>query len=580
MGNHPGGNPPAAQPGGNQPGNMGNRNPGSNQPGNMGNHPGGNPPAAQPGGNQPGNMGNRNPGGNQPGNMGNHPAGNIQRAHPGGNQPGNMGNRNPGGNNPGGQPAGNQPGNMGNRNPGGNQPGNMGNRNPGGLTPPPGGRVFGANGNQGNRGPVVTRTPNGGMVHRASDGHVREVHTPTGAVIRHEPLGMRHVEVVRPGGRVVVATGRSEGYVQRPVVYGGREFVQRTYIVRGRPEVRVYHPVHFGGLVVNVYRPVRYYPAPMYTWAYSPWVRPVRYSWGWAGRPWYGYYGGWFTPYPVYTSPSLWLTDYLIATTLESAYQARMDAAIANSNAAAYAQNSTPLTPDVKQAISDEVRRELDQSRAEQGNPNGYQPELFGGGGTHVFVVANALEVNSNMGECAVTEGDVLQLNGPPPPNAAAANVVVLASKGMDCRKGSIATVGIADLQEMQNHMRSTIDQGLADLRSKQGQGDIPSLPPAAAAPPVQAPYAAEMRPDPEAVREIPQAAQEAERAEQDVVNQSLAPAEGAGAPVTIALGQTTAEVIATLGQPGKTADLGSKQIYIYKDMKITFTDGRVTDVQ
>src|SRR5947199_273479 len=91
-----------------------------------------------------------------------------------------------------------------------------------------------------------------------------------------------------------------------------------------------------------------------------------------------------------------------------------MDSAAANANAQMYAQNNTPLTPDVKQAISEEVRRQLDQSRNEQANPNNYQASLFGGGGDHVFVVANALEVNSNMGECAVTEGDVLQLNGPP----------------------------------------------------------------------------------------------------------------------------------------------------------------------
>ena len=72
---------------------------------------------------------------------------------------------------------------------------------------------------------------------------------------------------------------------------------------------------------------------------------------------------------------------------------------------------------------------------------------------------------------------------------------------------------------------------------------------------------------------------QEAQRSEQDVVNQSLSTDSNA-APITVALGQSTSEVIALLGQPTRTADLGSKQIYFYKDMKITFTDGRVTDVQ
>ena len=36
----------------------------------------------------------------------------------------------------------------------------------------------------------------------------------------------------------------------------------------------------------------------------------------------------------------------------------------------------------------------------------------------------------------------------------------------------------------------------------------------------------------------------------------------------------------AALGQPTKTVNLGAKKIYVYKDMKITFKDGKVIDVQ
>jgi hypothetical protein len=50
--------------------------------------------------------------------------------------------------------------------------------------------------------------------------------------------------------------------------------------------------------------------------------------------------------------------------------------------------------------------------------------------------------------------------------------------------------------------------------------------------------------------------------------------------PVTISLGQTIAEVEAINGKPDKVVDLGAKKIYMYKDMKITFTDGKVSDVQ
>jgi hypothetical protein len=39
-------------------------------------------------------------------------------------------------------------------------------------------------------------------------------------------------------------------------------------------------------------------------------------------------------------------------------------------------------------------------------------------------------------------------------------------------------------------------------------------------------------------------------------------------------------EVKAVLGQPEKFVSLGSKQIYVYKDLKITFVNGKVTDAQ
>jgi hypothetical protein len=48
----------------------------------------------------------------------------------------------------------------------------------------------------------------------------------------------------------------------------------------------------------------------------------------------------------------------------------------------------------------------------------------------------------------------------------------------------------------------------------------------------------------------------------------------------TVSLGQTTVEVEKILGQPDKIANLGTKIIYYFKDMKVIFTDGKVTDVQ
>ena len=50
--------------------------------------------------------------------------------------------------------------------------------------------------------------------------------------------------------------------------------------------------------------------------------------------------------------------------------------------------------------------------------------------------------------------------------------------------------------------------------------------------------------------------------------------------PVTIALGQTMQQVEALLGSPRNIVDLGEKKMYLYKDMKITFIGGKVSDVQ
>jgi hypothetical protein len=50
--------------------------------------------------------------------------------------------------------------------------------------------------------------------------------------------------------------------------------------------------------------------------------------------------------------------------------------------------------------------------------------------------------------------------------------------------------------------------------------------------------------------------------------------------PVKIELGQTTEQVVAAMGQPEKMVNLGEKQIYMYKDLKITFINGKVSDVQ
>ncbi|HVI08637.1 MAG TPA: hypothetical protein VND65_10120 [Candidatus Binatia bacterium] len=61
--------------------------------------------------------------------------------------------------------------------------------------------------------------------------------------------------------------------------------------------------------------------------------------------------------------------------------------------------------------------------------------------------------------------------------------------------------------------------------------------------------------------------------------DQQQAPAQQAD-PVSIEKGMTTDQVEAAMGKPEKKVNLGTKTIYYYKDMKVIFLSGKVSDVQ
>jgi hypothetical protein len=450
---------------------------------------------------------------------------------------------------------------------------------------------------------TVMHSANGGEVRMRPNGRPAEIHA-RGMEIHHGLNGGRRVEAVRADHSRVVAYRGGHGYVEHPFHYGGREFGHRTYYSHGRYYDHYYGHYYYHGVYVNYYTPGYYYRPAFYGWAYNPWVAPVPYAWGWGAAPWYGYYGGWFTPYPVYASASLWLTDYVISTSLAAAYQAQVEA-----NAAAQAQgaaaDAAAYTQDTKDLIAAEVQRQIALENAEAQNTgqqaapdpssSSIQRELTDGV-QHVFVAGQSLDVVDSSGaECAVSEGDALQLSGPPPADATAADLVVLSSKGgQECRKGATVSLSLTDLQEMQNHMREVIDQGMGELQTKQGKGGLPAEPASAAGPPVKATLAsAAGPPDTNAGAEINQEAQAADDAEKETLSQvTQSPGAGgtdatpvpvaapAAPPAQISAGQTIDEVTAILGPPKNIVDLGAKKIYVYKDMKITFKGGKVADVE
>ena len=444
---------------------------------------------------------------------------------------------------------------------------------------------------------------NGSAVRMRPNGRPSDIHDARRGMDIHNNLGGgRRVMVERPDhSRLYFERGRP-GYISHPYMYGGHEFARRTYYWHGRAYDRFYRPYGFHGIGLEVYAPVRFYPIGFYGWAYHPWAVGISYGWGWGAAPWYGYYGGaYFSPYPVYAGPNYWLTDYLISQSLQAQYEAQVAAGAPPPPMDSQAQ----LSPEVKQQIADEVQRQLalESSEAQQ-NAAGQMPDpgssgiarMLSDGAPHVFVAGKEVDVTDASGqECAVTEGDVLQLAGPPGPNDTTASLVVVASKGgPDCHRRAVVQVAFDDLQDMQNHMRETVDQGLEDLQAKQGQGGLPRAPASAMAPPTTAAMAQDAPPpDPAGAADLNAQAAQADQSEKDVLGATSGggqgpsagdgaiPADAAPAPVvSIQMGQSVDQVQSELGAPTKVVNLGAKAIYFYKDMKVTFINGKVTNIE
>jgi hypothetical protein len=359
--------------------------------------------------------------------------------------------------------------------------------------------------------------------------------------VHHGLNGGQRVSVERADhSRTVFQKGRP-GYVQHPYTFRSHEFAQRNYFYHGRAYNHLYYGYAYRGGYLNVYAPSMYYGAGFYGWAYNPWASPIAFGWGFGGSPWYGYYGYYFSPYSSYPSASYWLTDYMISSDLQTDYAAQQEAGEADGAPPALA-GPPELTPEVKQQIADEVRNQLALENQEAGL-NAHQAEVDPGssgidrllsdaanGKQHVFVVGSALDVvDASQTECALSDGDVLALQTAPAADASAASLVVLASKGgQECQKQAVVSVAFEDLQEMQNHMRESIDQGLQQLQAKQGRGGIPAIPSSASAQPTTATYASiAPPPDPNAAEEIQRQAQQAEQAEADVTAQATQPGGG-----------------------------------------------------
>jgi hypothetical protein len=387
------------------------------------------------------------------------------------------------------------------------------------------------------------REEHGHSVARDERGHVREIHNVHDSrgremSIHRDFRGGSRFETRRPGGGRVVGYGRGRGFAERRYyARGGRVYYQRTYVYGGRSYAVAYRYYPYHGVYYYGYAPAFYYHPAFYGWAYSPWAVPVTYAWGWGAAPWYGYYGYYFTPYPVYATASLWLTDYLISENLRASYEAQ---AQANADAAG-AQNAPPqnsgqaaLTPEVKQMIADEVKRQLDSERAAAAQPQPAQQASAQQSSTpaeetpaaldpnqRIFIVASNLDLAGDSGECTVTSGDVLMRMGTNPDGDNKIAVNVVSSKQGDCPANTNSSVEVTDLQEMHNQFREKLDTGLKTLADNSGKNGLPKAPDTSTVG-GEVPSPA---PDNDAASELQDQQKSAEQAEHDVQQ----PAPGGG---------------------------------------------------
>jgi len=293
----------------------------------------------------------------------------------------------------------------------------------------------------------------------------------------------------------MVNTGPHKGFVDHTIQRNGRPYMRRTVVVNGRATAYMYRGYPYRGVVYYGYVPAYYYGPAYYGWAYDPWGAQVVYGWGWGVEPWYGYYGGYFAPYPAYADASLWLTDYLLAENLRAAYQAQVDGnggtapapssddQSGDANSAPAAQTATAMSPEVKQAIDDEVKAQL---AAEKADASAATPTVVTGDQVpaaldpnhRTFIVSAQLQEQLDGGAtCTLSAGDVLtRIDNAPDANQNVKVLVTSNQKG-DCQSGAQVAVSVQDLQDMHNDFAAKIDAGLQKLADTQGKNGIPAGP-------------------------------------------------------------------------------------------------------
>jgi hypothetical protein len=347
----------------------------------------------------------------------------------------------------------------------------------------------------------------------------RQMVGPGGVMRAPHPavVGQAHNGLARGQFHVVRYGNTLSGTVERPVRPG---FVSRTFVSGGHvlyTHVYQQHVWHqFGrAFAYDTFVPPLRYPAPYYAWALGAWPHPVSYAWGWQVQPWYPMYGSLFTPYPVYTSPDLWMTDYIIAQSMQTAYQAQTGvpapepapvaqpgdvapalqpgdarpapqpdgaSSLPQSDGVPSAPSPTPpaITPQIKAQLDEQIKVQLqDQqaavatpvSLATQSAPPGLKPN-------HVFFqVVQRLEVPSGAANryCSLSADDYIKRTGGMSADDWTIPVVVELSGPSDCPAGLHTRIGLNDLNAMENEQEAQVMQAMQAASQSMGPNGPPS---------------------------------------------------------------------------------------------------------
>jgi hypothetical protein len=357
---------------------------------------------------------------------------------------------------------------------------------------------------------------------RMADGSLmRETQLAGGGRVREVSRGPANgqLRVVRYGNTVSGTVERTirPGLVSRTFVSGGHVLHTRVY------QRHIWH--QFGrAFAYETFVPAVRYPGVYYAWALAAWPRPFAYTWGWRAQPWYPTYGALFTPYPVYSSPDLWMTDYIIAQSMQTAYQAQAAAPAAQplspapppaqaqdpNVAAPPAQTSEPapapqpndaaptlqssaapsapaavppaITPQVKAQLNAQIKVQLQEQEAAtampatlttQSTPPALRPN-------HVFFqVVQPLDVPSGTANhyCSLSANDYIRRTGGMRSDDWTIPVVVELSGPSDCPKGLKTHIGLNDLNAMENEQQAQVMEAMQAASKSMGPNGPPSGP-------------------------------------------------------------------------------------------------------